>query len=47
MTDKDKALLCYRRLIDDLQGKIIFMEDDEGVLRRWVAPRRPIFDERP
>jgi hypothetical protein len=46
MTDKDKALVCYRTLVDDLQGRTIYMEDDEGVLRRWTPPRRPIFDKK-
>ena len=44
MTDKDKALACYRTLIDDLQGRTMFMQDDNGMLRRWTPPRRPIFD---
>lgn len=46
MTDKDKALVCYRTLLDGLQGKIIFMQDEDGVLRRWVAPDRPIYDKK-
>lgn len=46
MDSKEKALICYRKLIDDLQNRTIYMEDDEGVLRRWTAPRRPIFDKK-
>ena len=42
--NNEAALMCYRTLIDDLQGRVIYMEDEEGVLRRWIPPRRPIFD---
>jgi hypothetical protein len=47
MIDKDKALLCYRTLIDDLQDRTIFMQDEDGLLRRWTPPRRPVFDKKP
>ena len=43
--DKDKALVLYRSLIDSLQGKTFFVQDEEGVLRRWVPPKSPIFDK--
>ena len=46
MSDKDKALRCYRVLIDHLQGRTIYMENDEGVLQRWTPPKRPIFDRK-
>lgn len=46
MTNKDKALAHYRMVVDQLQDKIIYMEDDEGVLRRWYPPKRSIFDKK-
>ena len=45
MYDPEKALVCYRTLIDDLQGRVIFMQDKDGALRRWMPPCRPIFDK--
>lgn len=45
MTDQDKAIICYRTLIDNMQGKVIYMEDDDGFLRRWYPPPRPVFDK--
>jgi|GEM_PF-6055113 len=34
----------YRRLIDAMQGHTFYCEDDEGNLRRWYPPARPLLD---
>ena len=38
-------LAHYRSLIDAMQGGTYYREDDDGVLRRWYPPRRPITDK--
>jgi hypothetical protein len=40
------ALHSYRRLIDQMQGHTFYCEDEDGVLRRWYPPRRPIIDKK-
>lgn len=37
----------YRRTVDAMQGYTFYWEDDEGVLRRWYPPKRPINDKEP
>ena len=37
-------LYQYRMAIDRMQGHIYFIQDEDGVLRRWYPPRRPILD---
>ena len=34
----------YRRIIDDMQGRTFYVEDEDGVLRRWHPPQRHIMD---
>ena len=36
----------YRRVIDQMQGYVFYIEDDEGLLRRWYPPKRPITDKK-
>ena len=40
------VLAGYRMFVDGLQGRVIYMEDDEGILRRWTPPKRPITDRK-
>lgn len=47
MTKEDAMarLQAYRRMIDKLHGKVVYVEDDEGLLRRWY-PLRPLIDKK-
>jgi hypothetical protein len=38
-------VILYRHLIDRMQGQTFYIEDEEGALRRWHPPRRPILDK--
>ena len=43
-TELEAAIIEYRRIIDAMQDRVFFCEDDEGILRRWMPPRRPRID---
>lgn len=36
----------YRQMIDELQGQIFFVQDEDGFLCRWHPPRRSILEEK-
>ena len=44
--EMEKVLTGYRMLVDGLQGRTFYLEDDEGILRRWTPPKRPITDRK-
>ena len=46
MTEKDIAITLYRNIIDSMQGHTFFVQDDDGLLRRWTPPRRPQIDSK-
>jgi len=35
----------YRRLIDTMQGQTFYVQDEDGFLRRWYPPQRPLLDK--
>lgn len=39
MTDNEKThLLLLNKAVQNMQGRTFYIEDDEGVLRRWYPP---------
>ena len=37
--DERLQLLGLNKRVEDMQGRVFYCEDDEGVLRRWAPPR--------
>lgn len=42
----EAKLNWYRAVIDRMQDNTFYVEDGDGVLRRWYPPTRPIFDKK-
>lgn len=46
MASNEGLLNIYRGMIDNMQGHVFFVQDEDGVLRRWYPPKRPLADKK-